>query len=186
MAEQSMPYKNPFLLNFVPIFLEILKQKNINPKTLEYVFIDEEADGHHAFEEADVKDVLEQLCDEMNALTIYTNREGYFSKFVYDVCEENGLIVTLLPKSELSRANFNGGKINSVMILDFEWEGNCYILKNNYRCFYIPIHKKPWKLGKNLDIIVPFGYNTVIVKRTLMTKKVFVSDRFDEGFYRNE
>ena len=48
---------------------------------------------------------------------------------------------------------------------------------------YIPIHKKPWKIAENLDIIVPFGYNTVIVKSRQNKKKKPVRDRFEEAFY---
>ena len=51
---------------------------------------------------------------------------------------------------------------------------------------YIPIHKKPWEIRENLDILVPFGYNTVIVKSKCTNDKKFVNDRFDEGFYRDE
>ena len=53
-------------------------------------------------------------------------------------------------------------------------------------CAYLPIHKKPWKVAENLDIIVPFSYNTVIVKSNYANDKKFVNDRFDEGFYRDE
>ncbi|EKC62935.1 hypothetical protein OBE_07729, partial [human gut metagenome] len=34
-----------------------------------------------------------------------------------------------------------------------------------------------------LDIIVPFGYNTVIVKSRQNKKKKPVRDRFEEAFY---
>ena len=29
---------------------------------------------------------------------------------------------------------------------------------------YLPIYKKPWQIAENLNISVPIGYNTVIVK----------------------
>ena len=28
---------------------------------------------------------------------------------------------------------------------------------------YLPIYKKPWEISENLDIIVPVGYNTLVI-----------------------
>ena len=50
---------------------------------------------------------------------------------------------------------------------------------------YIPIHKKPWKQGENLDIMVPIGYNTVIVKSMHHQREKLGRDRFEEAFYEN-
>ena len=72
------------------------------------------------------------------------------------------------------------------MILDFERKGDCRIGDWNKTGAYLPIYKKPWKIAENLDIIVPFGYNTVTVKSDYTNDKKFVNDRFDEGFYRDE
>ena len=55
-----MSYANPFLADFSPIFHAILKEKNMDLGKMELIIIDEEPDGHHVFEPADVKDVLEQ------------------------------------------------------------------------------------------------------------------------------
>ena len=69
------------------------------------------------------------------------------------------------------------------VILDFEWEGAYRTEMICAAATYIPIHKKPWKQGENLDIMVPIGYNTVIVKSRQNKKKKPVRDRFEEAFY---
>ena len=73
--------------------------------------------------------------------------------------------------------------VGDTLVLDFEWEGQCYFNLLAQGKNYIPIHKKPWKIAENLDIIVPFGYNTVIVKSRQNKKKKPVRDRFEEAFY---
>ena len=48
------------------------------------------------------------------------------------------------------------------------------------------LHSNPQEtleIAENLDIIVPFGYNTVIVKSRQNKKKKPVRDRFEEAFY---
>ena len=181
-----MTYANPFLVDFSPIFFEILEAKNINPARLELIIFDEEANGHHVFERADTRDVLHQLGPDLNALTIYTERQEYFMTFAHRMDEEHGLIVTLLPKKLQKGTNLMQTASDTALILDFEWEGTCDRGRGDFRCGYIPIHKKPWKVAENLDILVPFGYNTVIVKSKHTNDKKFVNDRFEEGFYREE
>lgn len=194
-----MAYSNIFLTDFVPVFLEILKEKRIEPEKLELFVIDEEPEGYSAFEPADVADVLEQLGPELNFLTIYTDRPVYFAGFVQTMYEENGLVVMVFSKKDLwnsrilSHATEHGvvttqktQKRQQRLILDFEWEGNCYAAQMQTIDGYIPIHKKPWKMAENLDIAIPFGYNTVIVKSIQMTSRRPRRDRFEEAFYRNE
>ena len=45
--------------------------------------------------------------------------------------------------------------------------------------------QKPWKQGENLDIMVPIGYNTVIVKSMHHQREKLGRDRFEEAFYEN-
>lgn len=71
------------------------------------------------------------------------------------------------------------------LLLDFEWEGDCYTGQMGEGRAYIPIHKKPWKQGENLDIMVPIGYNTVIVKGMQKQQEKLGRDRFEEAFYGN-
>ena len=181
-----MAFENPYLIDFAPIFFEIVRQKAVHPGKVELIIFDEEAEEHHPFERADVLDVLQQLGDSVNALTIYTDRPEYFCSFAESMYEENGLLTIFAPKREQKRAQVRPLKDWIGIILDFEWRGCCYNIEKNSHCGYIPIHKKPWGMAENLDIRVPFGYNTVIVKGKHTNDKKFVRDRFDEGFYRDE
>ena len=92
-----MSYSNEFLRNFRPVFLAILKAQSFRPERVELVVIDEEQS--HVFEPADVRDVLEQIGDDLNYLTVYTGRPAYFSAFAERMYEENGLVVMEMPSS---------------------------------------------------------------------------------------
>lgn len=202
-----MSYSNRFLRDFRPIFLAILKKKAIDPAQLEVEIIDEEPDSDGIFEPTGVREVLEQLAEELNFLTIYTERPAYFFEFAETMYGENGLVVMIFPKKRLQSAFRYGQKVNSKqmrmcsveedigekarfmeapqLVLDFEWEGSCYFGQMRQGRYYIPIHKKPWKTGENLDIIIPIGYNTVIVKDMQNKQEKPGRDRFDEAFYNS-
>lgn len=189
-----MPYSNPYLKDFTPIFEQILKEKKIPKQQLHLEIIDEEAWEGSIFEPAGVDEVLQQLAEELNYLTVYTDRPGHFLEFSEKIYEENGLMVLFLPKRELKshlltgtekeplgRKKMSGGE--RILVLDFEWNGACHFHVMADGKNYIPIYKKPWKIAENLDIAVPFGYNTVIVKSRQNSRKKPVRDRFDEAFY---
>lgn len=195
-----MSYSNEFLRNFRPIFFSILKEKQIPPSHVEVEIIDEDEGGGSIFGPAGVCEVLEQLAEDLNFLTIYTERPAYFYEFAETMYEENGLIVRLFSKAKLRDVTrerrqgrgdmtvLSGNVQNQVtvapqLIFDFEWEGSCYLGQMRPGRYYIPIYKKPWKPGKNLDIIVPIGYNTVIVKGEPDGRKKPGRDRFEEAFY---
>ena len=181
-----MAFENPYLVDFAPIFFSILKEKGINPAKTELIIFDEEADEHHPFERAGVLDVLHQLSGDINALTIFTDRPEYFFAFAEHAYEETGLVTVMLPKQAQKRPGLQRSDGMIGVILDFEWRGICYEPRRTDCCGYIPIHKKAWQMQENLDIAIPFGYNTVIVKGNSTNDKIFVRDRFDEGFYRDE
>lgn len=181
-----MAFENPYLVDFAPIFFSILKEKGINPANVELIIFDEETDEHHPFERIGVLDVLNQLSGDINALTICTDRPEYFGEFVEGAYEETGLLAVIVPKRMQSRPMRQRPGGMTAVILDFEWRGGCYRQYDEDCSGYIPIHKKTWGMQENLDILVPFGYNTVIVKGNSTNDKIFVSDRFDEGFYRDE
>ena len=174
-----MSYSNRFLRDFRPIFLAILKEKRLDPGQLALEIIDEEPGGLGIFEPAGVREVLEQLSEDLNFLTIYTERPAYFYEYAETMYEENGLVVTIFPKEKLRCA----ANMGIQMVLDFEWEGECYFGQMRPGRYYIPIHKKPWKMGENLDIMIPIGYNTVIVKDIPNKRKKPWGDRFEEAFY---
>lgn len=197
----DMSYSNSFLRDFRPIFLGILREKNLSPAQVAVEVIDEEPRGQGIFEPVSVKDVLGQLTEDLNFLTIYTERPAYFYEFAETMYEENGLVVTLFSKMEGMRARkqqisararqeeesvsleCGERKVFGTLVLDFEWEGTCHFTHIGPERYYIPIHKKPWKQGENLDIIVPIGYNTVIVKGIQKHRKKPSRDRFEEAFY---
>ena len=189
-----MSYSNVFLRDFVPVFGQILKEKNIAPEKLHLEIIDEESVEKSIFEPAGVDEVLEQLADELNYLTVYTDRPAHFSAFAEQVYEDNGLMPLFFSKKQLKchASSGMGGvadradmrtEVGDTLVLDFEWEGCCYFNVLAQGKKYIPIHKKPWEIAENLDIIVPFGYNTVIVKSRQNKKKKPGRDRFEEAFY---
>lgn len=190
-----MSYSNEFLRDFEPVFLGILQEKQIRPERAELEIIDEEEDGPGIFEPFGVGEVLEQIAGDLNFLTIYTKRPAYFYRFAETMYEENGLIIQIFPKEALqkmagTRHAATVGRNRKWMetdtwqlVLDFEWEGNCYPGQMCPGRYYIPIHKKPWKQGGNLDIMVPIGYNTVIVKGLQDKRKKPGCDRLEEAFY---
>jgi len=181
-----MAFENPYLADFAPIFFSIIKEKAMNPAKVQLVIFDEETNEQERFERVDVLDVLNQLKENMNALTIYTERPEFFAEFVESTYEDTGLLTVLAPKQEQKRMERGYRNGRDIIILDFEWRGICYNIGRGANCGYIPIHKKPWEMRENLDIIVPFGYNTVIVKGKHTNDRKFIRDRFEEGFYRDE
>lgn len=181
-----MSYKNHYLEEFAYIFFAVLKEKEINPAKVELVIFDEENGESDRFERAGVLEVLYQLREQINALCIYTERPAFFREFAECASEENGLLTVILPKREQNKMQRFSENNMTRIVLDFERKGTCHNVGRNSNCGYIPIYKKPWEMRENLDIIVPFGYNTVIVKSGNTINRKFVNDRFDEGFYRDE
>lgn len=179
-AENEMSYSNEFLRDFRPIFFAILQEKRLSPARVELEVIDEEDGYYSIFEPADVRDVLEQLSEDLNYLTIYTERPAYFEEFAETMYEENGLIVTFFPKKQLKASRHGKGE---KLVLDFEWEGRCYEGQICSDRYYVPIHKKPWERAENLDIMIPIGYNTVIVKSVQYREKQPERDRYEAAFY---
>ena len=188
-----MSYPNAYLRDFVPVLGQILKEKQIAPEKLHLEIIDEESEEKSIFEPVGVDEVLDQLADELNHLTVYTDRPAHFQAFAEQIYEENGLMPLIFTKKQLKSRSFSGARAwrterhaawgGRYTRFGFEWEGQCYFNLLAQGKNYIPIHKKPWKIAENLDIIVPFGYNTVIVKSRQNKKKKPVRDRFEEAFY---
>ena len=189
-----MSYPNAYLRDFVPVLGQILKEKQIAPEKLHLEIIDEESEEKSIFEPVGVDEELDQL-----AAVSYTHlraheTKAHFQAFAKQIYEENGLMPLIFTKKQLKSRSFSGAQgvadradmrpgVGDTLVLDFEWEGQCYFNLLAQGKNYIPIHKKPWKIAENLDIIVPFGYNTVIVKSRQNKKKKPVRDRFEEAFY---
>ena len=73
-----MSYPNAYLRDFVPVLGQILKEKQIAPEKLHLEIIDEESEEKSIFEPVGVDEVLDQLADELNHLTVYTDRPAHF------------------------------------------------------------------------------------------------------------
>lgn len=187
-----MFYSNRFLTDFRSVYAGILKAKDVCPQKAELELLDGEPEGEALFEPAGILEVLFQLEEDLNFLTIYTARPAYFGEFAETMYEKNGLVVQLCAKEML----LSGGqtiygknpfhcaeKKTEIFLLDFEVDGNCYERLGRGGRHYIPIYKKPWETAENLDIRVPIGYNTVIVKKQQKQEKKPGHDRFEEAFY---
>lgn len=179
-----MYFSNEFLYDFKPVYEGILAAKSVKPECAIVEVIDEEPDGAGMFEPAGTLDVLEQIGDELNALTIYTDRPAYFHEFAETMYEKTGLVSLIVSKKRLGLAK-NKEKNSSILLLDFEWNSAFYEKQIALGKHYIPIHKKAWRTAENLDIAVPIGYNTVIVKRPKKKTGAPWQDRFEKAFYRS-
>ncbi len=182
----NVAYENPFLTDFAVIFDKILTKKGFDPAKLELIIFDEEREKETFSERNDVLEVLYQLGEKLNALTIYTRQPQLFFDFANQYSEETGLVTVLAPKKEQKKALVKKCLGDKKIILDFEHKGFYYGVGKNSECGYIPIYKRPWQRCENLDIMIPFDYNIVIVKSKNTNDRRCVRDRFYEGFYRDE
>lgn len=122
--------------------------------------------------------ILEQLAPGLNRLQIRTDRPAYFEEFSQRMYEENGLVV------QLEEGKYDPFPTDSV-VLDFELEGSMPSVLFHSDTLYLPIYKKPWQIAPNLDITVPIGYNTVIVKGAIKQTVASYPDRFEREFYNS-
>lgn len=153
--------ENPYLPQFRNIVDQVLAKRKIAYRDFAPICIDEEKPELLLMEE-DIFTVLDELERDLNALTIITDRPEFFASYAAHMEEENGLLVSVLKKSGISfEAPFT---FPGNVILDFERHGHFCTPEKTDGCCYIPIYKIPWRSGENLDIRVPIGYNTVIVK----------------------
>lgn len=153
--------ENPYLFQFRSIMEQILEKKQLSYREFAPVLIDEEKPEMLVMEE-DIFVVLEQLEQDLNALTILTDRPKEFLNFAKRMEEESGLLVSILEKKKLTYREF--ASIQGNVMIDFQKNGHFLSAEKKDGYCYIPIYKIPWRKGENLDIIVPIGYNTVIVK----------------------
>lgn len=164
-----MTYQNPCIAYIHAIVSHVLEKRQIPYRQLELVVVDAEMSG----DSYDIENVLSQLTPRLNYLLLVTDRPAYYKDFVHAMYEENGLIVQRVPKSERRRARGN-------LVLDFERSG-AVSAESMIRpgAIYLPIYKKPWEIGENLDIMVPVGYNTLVVEGILMPDEDFMNDKID-------
>ena len=122
---------------------------------MELVIIDAEENKDQ--DDEDIQIVLDELNQQLNYLLMVTDRPERYETFADEMYEENGLIVQQISKSVCQQARGN-------VILDFE-RSSGFFRKNTVdsKAIYLPIYKRPWEISENLDILVPVGYNTLVV-----------------------
>ena len=152
--------ENPYLPHIRQILEQVLPQRGLTYGGMRLVIVDADSEPESFFEEDPVTVALQGLSPDLNFLTILTERPAYFQDYVETMYEENGLLVSVAAKQSLKSSGAN-------TVLDFERNGTYLRLGLSEPCLYIPIYKKEWKQRENLDILVPIGYNTVIVKEIL-------------------
>lgn len=99
-----MSFSNEFLYDFKPVYEGILMAKDVKPERAVVEVIDEEQEGAGMFEPAGALEVLEQIGDDVNTLTIYTDRAAYFREFAETMYEKNGLVSLIVSKKRLGLA----------------------------------------------------------------------------------
>lgn len=152
--------ENPYLPHIRQILEQVLHQRGLTYGRMRLMIVDAVSEPESFFEEDPVTVVLQCLSPDLNFLTILTERPAYFQDYVETMYEENGLLVSVAAKQNLKSSDAN-------TVLDFERDGDYLQLGLSESCLYIPIYKKNWEQRENLDILVPIGYNTVIVKEIL-------------------
>lgn len=156
-------YENPYLPWMRQILWEILPKRGLSYQTLRLAVLDTDEDEEIIFWEDMVLQVLNDLAEDLNGLLIFTRRPAYFQEYVERMYEENGLLVQMWEKDRLGKERFQE-ELPANTLLDFERQGGICQIGLREPALYIPIYKKPWKTAENLDILVPIGYNTVIVR----------------------
>lgn len=154
-----LTYRNP-LITYMQVILEhVLTYKNLTCQNMELVVIDAEEKQYE--DDNDIQIILYALEQRLNYLLLVTDRPDSYQEFMDEMYEENGLIVQQLPKSARRQARGN-------LVLDFERRSGMELDQSACpQAIYVPIYKRPWEIRENLDILVPVGYNTLVVEGIL-------------------
>lgn len=170
---------NPYLPQIREVIEEILKMRRIPYEEFIPLLVDGE-------DSAQCLSAAEELSRDLNRLTIATKQPAYFASFADTMYEEQGLIVEFFVKEGTISDLLPAVKQSWNVMLDFEpaadWKRDFDFGKK----LYIPIFKRRWESAGNLDIAVPIGYNTVIVRGIESVKKQPDLDKFERAFYDNE
>ena len=151
---------NPFLPKLRSILEQLLPMYQISYKEFRPLMIDTDSPPESLLDEDSVAVVLEQISEDLNFLRIATDRPAYFSDYIQRMYEETGLVVQTEPKEQEISGDVN-------VILDMEQQGDIARRYMRAETLYIPVFKRQWRRLEplqNLDISIPIGYNTVIVK----------------------
>lgn len=155
--QEPIRKENPFLPMLRNILEQVLEQKGLSYGSMKLLLIDTDEPSSSMLDEDDVQMALNQLSQDLNFLIILTDRPTYFQQYVETMYEETGLPVQIGKKGSARENTVN-------MVLDFEQKGDFWKEWLTTLTIYVPIYKKKWETAENLDICVPIGYNTVIVK----------------------
>ncbi len=161
--EEEFPRENPYLHKFLVILQQILERHRISYREFCPLLVDTDMPPESLLDEDQVEVMLEQISEDLNFLRIVTDRPAYFTDYIQRMYEDSGLVVQISSKEEELPADFN-------VILDMEHKGDCPLKCAREDMLYIPVYKRAWTAAEsvdNLDISVPIGYNTVIVKGVL-------------------
>ena len=151
---------NPFLPKLRNIIEQVLPMYQMSYKEFRPLLIDTDTPPESLLDEDPVAVVLEQISLDLNFLRIATDRPAYFADYIERMYEESGLVVQTEPKGQEILEDVN-------VILDMEQQSEisrCYMREET---LYIPVFKRRWirlEPLQNLDISIPIGYNTVIVR----------------------
>lgn len=170
---------NPYLFQIREIIEQILEKKNIAYEAFSPILIDGN-DSEAALTAAEL------LAEDLNRLIILTDHPAYFERYADNMYEERGLLVEIFPKNLSGTADFSSGELRGNVILDFEKPKEASAEIKFGKKVYIPVFKKAWEHAGNLDIAVPIGYNTMIVRNSETGRKRFCEDKFERAFYGNE
>lgn len=170
---------NTYLPWIREIIEQILTERKISYEEFSPVLIDGK-DSRECLSAA------EALSEGLNHLVILTERPAYFETYADTMYEEHGLIVEICRKDQRKIEELGDGRSRGNVIIDFEEQGEREEAIRFGRKMYIPVFKKQWEHCGNLDIEVPIGYNTVIVRSGKIKKKQPQYDKFERAFYENK
>lgn len=170
---------NPYLVQIREIIEFILKQKKITYGQFAPVIIDGK-DSETSLA------AVRLLSRDLNRLILLTEHPAYFENISERLYEEQGLIVEIIKKTTEKIAALQYDETPGNVILDFEERKDRTGDIKFGRKIYIPVFKKAWESAGNLDIAVPIGYNTVIVKGIKTVPEQPCPDKFEQAFYENE
>lgn len=171
--------ENPFLPQIREIIEQILILRNIPYERFIPILID----GNNS---KPTLQAAELLGKDLNRILIFTDRPEYFEEYADNMYEEQGLIPEIFPKDVLKKTELSLDGVCGNVILDFEGQKERSAALECGKKIYIPIFKKRWESAGNLDIAVPIGYNTVIVKGQKTDEIRPFFDKFEQAFYKNE
>lgn len=181
-CEELKPY-DPCTPYFRTIVEELLAHYGLSYRDMRLMLLDTDPEeGTDILTSEEEVYILGQLLAGLNDCRIYTNRPDFFADFAEHMLQDSGLVVEILSKRECIREKMRTGKKYD-LILDFETSGGMEGIRAGERDIYIPIYKRAWLQGTNLDITVPIGYNTVIVKGVETKADKMLSDRLEREFY---